>query len=86
VPAVLTKATRTTLELYRRKGWTVHEPTLASDSGAVPAPEARDKRQSRLGGVGFVTSMAPPDGSLTLHGHGGTPEEAARDVLWQAER
>jgi len=62
------------------------EPTLASNSGAVPPPEARDKRQSRLGGVGFVASMLAPDGRLTLHGHGGTPEEAALDILAQAAR
>jgi len=50
----------------------------------VPSPEARDTRQSRLGGVGFVASMLAPDGRLTLHGHGGTPEEAALDILGQA--
>jgi hypothetical protein len=86
VPAELTKGTRSALARYRREGWTVQEPTLASDSGSVPSPEARDKRQSRLGGVGFVASMLTPDAGLTLHGHGGTPEEAALDILAQAAR
>ncbi len=86
VSAEMTKATRSALERYRRDGWAVQEPTLASDSGSVPAPEARDKRQSRLGGVGFVSRMLAPDGRLTLHGHGGTPEEAALDILAQAAR
>jgi hypothetical protein len=85
VPPELTKSTRSALERYRREGWTVGEPTLASDSGAVPDPEARDKRQSRLGGVGFVARMQAPSG-LTLHGHGGTAEEAALDILAQAVR
>ena len=82
----LTKTTRGTFERYRRAGWAIHEPTLASRSGPVPAPEARDKRQARLGGVGFVASMLAPDGRLELHGHGGTPEEAALDILAQAAR
>jgi hypothetical protein len=82
----MTKATRSALERYRREGWAVQEPTLASDSGPVPAPEARDKRQSRLGGVGFVSRMLAPDGRFALHGHGGTAEEAALDILAQAAR
>jgi hypothetical protein len=86
MPAELTKATRTTFERYRRQGWTIHGPMLASDGDAVPAPKAQDKRQSRLGWVGFVVRMAPPAGGDTLHGHGGTPEEAAQDMLAQAER
>jgi hypothetical protein len=86
MPAEMTKATRSALERYRREGWVVQEPTLASDSGAVPDPEARNKRQSRLGGVGFVARMMAPDRRRTLHGHGGTPEEAALDILAQADR
>jgi hypothetical protein len=84
--AEMTKSTRNALERYRREGWAVQEPSLASDAGAVPDPEARDKRQSRLGGVGFVAQMLAPEGRITLHGHGGTPEEAALDILAQAAR
>jgi len=82
----MTKATRSALEHCRRKGWAVQEPTLAGDSGSVPAPEARDKRQSRLGGGGFVAGMLAPDGHVKLHGHGGTPDEAALVILAQAAR
>lgn len=84
MPAELTEATSSALARDRREGWAVQEPTLSGDSGSVPSPEARDKRQSRLGGVGFVASMLAPDGRLTQHGQGGTPEEAALDILAQA--
>ena len=33
-----------------------------------------------------MAQMLAPEGRLTLHGHGGTPEEAALDILAQAER
>ena len=46
----MTKATRSAVERYLREGWRLDGPTLASDSGAVPEPEARNKRQARLGG------------------------------------
>jgi hypothetical protein len=82
----MTKATRKALERYERQGWILDGPTLAPEGGPVPAPEARDKRQSRVGGVGFVARLRGPGGAPELYGHGGTPEEAVQDILAQADR
>lgn len=86
MPARLTKATRSALDRYRREGWAVDDPTLASNAVEVPPLEERSHRQAHLGGVGFVVRMIPPDERVTLYGHGGTPEEAAQDALAQAAR
>lgn len=81
----LSKTTRTALEGYQRNGWVVHAPVLA-DVRELERPESRDLRQARAGSLTFVVRMSPPDADLTIHGYGGTPEEAAADALAQAAR
>jgi hypothetical protein len=80
----LGKATRAALERYRRQGWTVQAPVLVNDVRKLERAESRDRRQARAGGLTFVVKMSPPEGDLTVHGYGGTPEEAAADALAQA--
>ena len=80
----LGKATRAALEGYRQHGWKVHAPVLVDDVRRLERTESRDLRQARAGGLTFVVRMSPPDGDFTVHGYGGTPEEAARDALAQA--
>jgi hypothetical protein len=53
--------------------------TGARARGSGQAPVARRRR-------GFVARLRGPGGVPELYGHGGTPEEAVRDILAQADR
>jgi len=86
VAAELTKASRSAFEHYRRRGWAIETPALVEYRRDRTSSEARDRWQARAGGVGFIAHMSPPDGAAVLHGYGGTPEDAAQDVLGQAAR